>query len=250
MKKLTLFTFLCFTVIYSAHAQKDFDPSELRFGFQISPSFGWLNTTTSQINNSGTNLGLKLGMLTEYYFTGDKRYAFSTGIGFAFNSGGTLLHENGGSYWTRSELGSNLDTLPAGVKLKYNIQYLEIPAGLKMRFEPSSSRDLGIFLEPAITFGFKTRAQGEITGTGIGEQDDKIDIRKEVNGLNLSWGISGGIEYALSSTTSLIGGLGFQAGFTDVTDDNGTVFEGNNDTSREDSKGTANQIIVKIGILF
>lgn len=230
--------------------QSTFDPEELRFGFQLSPTIGWLSTSTTQINNSGNNLGLKLGMISEYYFTGDTRYAFTSGIGFSFNAGGTLLHENGGRYWTKSDLEPGLDTLPASSKLKYNIQYVEIPAGLKMRFEPPSSRDLAFFLEPAITLGFKTQARGEITGPGVGEQDEKIMIKKEVNAINLSWGITAGVEYALSATTSLVGGVGFQSGFTDVTDDNGTVFEGNNQTSLEDSKGTANQIVLKIGILF
>ena len=133
-------------------------------------------------------------MIGEYYFR--ENYAFTGGLGFAFNSGGTLLHETGGSYWTRSDLGPQLDTLPNNVKLKYNLQYLEIPVGLKMR-----TREFGYlryFLEPGVTIGFKTQARGEITGSGIGGDQDQLNIRSEVNGLNLSVGIGGGVEYGLS----------------------------------------------------
>lgn len=220
---------------------------DIRFGFQLSPSFAWMTTNTNKINRSGTNLGLKLGMLGEYYFR--ENYAFVSGIGFAFNYGGTLLHERAGNYWTKSDLPTGLpDPLPEDVKLKYGIQYVEIPAALKMR-----TREFGYiryFLEPGITIGFKTQARGDIKGTGIGDDAEKLNIRREVNGLNLSWGVGTGIEYSLSDNTSLVGGLGFQIGFTDATDDNGTAIVSEMDQREEDSKGTVNAIILKIGIMF
>ena len=252
MKKFFFVATIFGVITFNAFGQTQFDAEDLRFGFQLSPTFSFMNTSSSRINSTGTNLGIKLGMVGEYYFTGDNRYAFTTGLGFSFNSGGTLLYENRGVYWTRSDLDPSLpDTLPAQSRLKFGIQYLEIPAGLKMRFQPASARDIGYFIEPAVIIGIKTQARGEISGPGIGEVDDKINIRQEVNNLNLSWGITAGIEYELSETNSLIGGVGFQTGFTDVTDDNGTVFRpGDPDGNREDSKGTITNIIVRIGILF
>ena len=88
-----------------------FSQNELRFGFQLSPTFSWMSTDDNTVNKNGTSLGLKLGLISEYYFR--ENYAFITGIGFAFNQGGTLLHENGGEIWTRSELPVNRD-LPNG----------------------------------------------------------------------------------------------------------------------------------------
>lgn len=241
MKKIFAVIVLSLTLGISAYSQ------DIRFGFQMSPSFSWMSTNTNKINRSGTNLGLKLGMIGEYYFR--ENYAFVSGIGFAFNHGGTLLHEFGGSYWTKSDLDPNLQQLPPDVKLKYGIQYVEIPAALKMR-----TREFGYlryFLEPGITIGFKTQARGSITGTGIGDTAEKINIRKEVNGLNLSWGLGGGAEYSISENTSLVGGLGFQIGFADVTDDNGVVIDTNQGVEREEkSKGTVSAITLKLGIMF
>ncbi|MBV6428204.1 MAG: hypothetical protein KIPDCIKN_02730 [Haliscomenobacter sp.] len=219
---------------------------DLRFGFQLSPSFSWMNTNDTRINRSGTNLGMKLGMLAEYYFR--ENYAFSTGIGFAFNHGGTLLFEYGGSYWKNSNLGSSLDTLPDGVKLKYNLQFVEIPATIKMR-----TREFGYmryFLEPGITIGLRSQARGSITGRGIGDQADKFDIRRDVNGLNLAWGIGGGVEYSLTETTSLVAGLGFQVGFADITEDKGTVFDPDRGNQLENSKGKVSALTLKLGLMF
>jgi len=241
MKKTVALAAFLVTVLAAVQAQND-----LRFGFQASPTFSWMVANTSRINPSGSNLGLKLGMLGEFYFR--ENYALSMGLGFAFNHGGTLLHEYGGQYWTRSDLSPSQDSMPNNVKLKYGIQYLEIPVGLKMR-----TREFGYlryYVEPAITLGFKTQARGQIEGVGVSTDNEKIDIRKEVNGINLSWGIGGGIEYSLSDNTSLIGGLAFQTGFTDATDDSGTVFDPNRGNRKESSKATVNVLVIKIGVMF
>ena len=129
MKKLI--TVLCLMSIFlTTYGQED-----LRFGFQMSPSFSWMSTDVNHINTSGTNLGLKLGLIGEYYFR--ENYAITSGIGFHFNAGGTLLYENEGFYWRNSDIPTSVlsDSLsfPAGTKFKSSIQYLEIPLGLKMR---------------------------------------------------------------------------------------------------------------------
>ncbi|HMN88711.1 MAG TPA: outer membrane beta-barrel protein [Saprospiraceae bacterium] len=241
MKKIVVTGAFFFIGMVLMQAQND-----IRFGFQASPTFAWMNTTSSRINPSGTNLGIKLGMVGEYYFR--ENYAFTSGLGFAFNQGGTLQHEFGGLYWRKSDLGPGLDTLPAGVKLKYGIQYIEIPAGMKMR-----TREFGYlryFVEPALTLGFRSQARGTAQGRGIGSDLEKINIRKEVNAFNLAWGLGAGVEYTISESTSLVGGLGFQVGFTDVTDDNGTTFDPVRGNRRENSKGKNNAIVLRLGVMF
>ena len=241
MKKIV--AIVAFFVTFQTFVQAQ---NDIRFGFQVSPVFSWMASSDNRINPSGTNLGLKLGMMGEFYFR--ENYAFTGGLGFGFNHGGTLQYDFGGSYWTRSDLGTALDTLPAGVNLKYSIQYVEIPVGLKLK-----TREFGYiryFIHPAITIGLKSQAKGKIQGVGVGDDADKINIRKEVNGLNLSWGIGAGIEYTLSESTSLVGGLAFQTGFTDATDDNGIVFDDKRGNRKEDSKGKVNGITIMLGVMF
>ncbi len=223
---------------------------DLRFGFQLSPSFAWMGANVNHINTSGTNLGLKLGMVGEYYFR--ENYAFSTGIGFFFNAGGGLLYDYKGRYLPNSDLPPSLDTLPAGSKIRYNLQYVEIPIGLKMR-----TREFGYmryYLEPAITLGFKSQARGQLEGAGIQDGDEKYNLRKDVNGLNLSWGMGAGLEYSLSESTSLVGGLAFQVGFADATDDdNDKVYfdpNRNNDARKEDSKAAVYGFTIRLGVMF
>lgn len=211
--------------------------NDLRLGFQISPMFSWMGTDNNRINSNGTNLGLKLGMVAENYFR--ENYAVVTGIGFAFNSGGTLQHEDGGRIWTRSNLPSTIpdENLLPGVDLKYSIQYVEIPFGLK--FRTNSFGYMRYWAEmPVLTLGFRSQARGAISQAGVNE--DKIIIKKEVGSVALSWGFGMGGEYEISPNASLVFGVNYQRIFTDVT----------KDSSDDKSKGFTNHLILKAGMMF
>ena len=211
--------------------------SELRLGFQVSPAFSSMGTDDNRINGNGTNLGLKLGMRGEIYFR--ENYAFLIGLGFHFNSGGTLRHEGISDTWQRSELPAGvLRPFPGGTNLKYNLQYVEIPFGLKFRTKEFGY--LRYYAEvPVITLGFKSQARGAIEYPSL--KEEKIDIKKEVIGLSLAWGLGGGVEYSVSESTAIIGGIGFQRIFTDVTKDYKPDVK---------SKAYINSFILHLGVMF
>jgi hypothetical protein len=252
MRKIAFWVLILTTVVQSGFSQNntanpDRALEDVRFGFQSSPTISWMQTDIGRISSAGPNLGLKLGMMAEFYFR--QNYAFSSGIGFFFNAGGTLLHDYPGIYWDPSILPSGIDTLPGMVKLKYGVQLVEIPLGLKMRTREFNHQRY--FLEPQITLGFKTQARGSATGLGLGEDIYKLNIRKEVNPINLSWGIYAGMEHNIDRNTSLVVGAGFQIGFLDMTRNRGSVFLPDEPVpQREKSKGTIHGLTLRLGILF
>lgn len=224
---------------------------DFRFGFQASPIFSWASTNENYINPNGNFLGFRLGVLGEYYFR--ENYAFFGGLGFAFNTGGRLQHDFGGTYWTESDKGIGLEELSPGVNLKYNLQYVEIPFGLKMK-----TREFGYlryFAEiPMFTIGFSSDSRGTITKNnmpGAPSEVKDLNIDNEINAIALSWGFGGGVEYNVSSTTSIIGGLFYNTTFTDITDDNGQAFDSiRNITLENDEKTTIQSITVRLGVIF
>ncbi|MEM6321273.1 MAG: porin family protein [Bacteroidota bacterium] len=244
MKKIALVITFFSALTTLSFGQFDFDENELRLGFQLSPSFSWMSTDDNLINGNGANLGIKLGMMSEYYFR--ENYAIVSGINFAFNQGGNLRHVEGGNLWSKSELSDlALSELPDGVNLRYHIQYLEIPFGLKMRTKEFGY--LRYFAEmPVFSLGFKLKARGDISGTPNLDRD-RENITEDVNLFNLTWGFGGGVQYALSENTALIGGLIYRQGFADVTDDGGVKSDG---MTRENSKGVIKSLTVRIGFLF
>lgn len=245
MKKIIVLLVLFATLSMEATAQYN----DLRFGMELSPSFSWLTTDDNQINRSGTNLGLKLRMLGEIQF--QENYALATGIGFHFNAGGQLQHDLGGRFWPNSDLGPGLDSLPSGTNLRYNLQYVEIPVGLKMR-----TREFGYFryyLQPALTIGFNTQARGDITGRGVGSDAEKLNISQDVRFFNLAWGIGAGVEYSISESTALVGGVAFQLGFSDMNRDDGQYVDDRvspPELKDEDSKTKNNALTITLGVMF
>ena len=230
---------ICF-IQTSANAQVE----NMQFGFQLSPTFSWMNSNSNQINsNLVPPLGIKIGAIGELMF--NERYSFVGGMGLAFNQGGTLRYNDGiipVSELSKPEFKDQLSTL-RDVDVKYSLQYLEVPVGLKMR-----SNEFGYFRyyikAPEITVGFRTKARGDILADGVDTQSEIFN--DDVPFLNLFWGLGGGVEYSISQNTRLIGGLFFQQSFLDTTSDKATLADG----TIEDSKGTTNRIMLQVGVMF
>lgn len=246
MKKIILSTLFVLACTIGLTAQQS-----LRFGVQVSPTFSWMQSNDNSIRSNGSNLGLKVGMLGEFYFA--ENYALLTGVGLAFNHGGTLKHDQGGNFWPNSSLSdSNLFELPDGINTRYHIQYLEIPVALRMR-----TREFGYlryFAEvPRLLFGIRTRASGDLEGSvnSSGEL-----ITPDVNLFTISWGAGAGVEYSISPSTAFTAGLFFQSSFLDVTrNKNARKYEYDanmniTNTENEHSLGQLSALALRIGLMF
>ncbi len=244
MKKIAIILFFAAFILSKADAQKG-----LRFGFQASPSWSWLSTDDRKLERVSSNWGVKLGALGEYYFADN--YAITTGLGFGFNQGGSLL--NGYSRWKPWDEADLTDipsdTFLVDTKLHYRLTYVEIPIGLKMRGGSNEDSRFRFYAElPVFTLGFVTKGIGDIRGTNTQNLDD-IDIRDEVKGLSLCWGLGGGIEYEFATNATLVAGIAFQKQFTDLTRD-GFIEKTAGNWTKEDSKATFGNLALRLGIFF
>ena len=248
----SLFTVLT-TFIFLCNIQAQVSISKVKFGVQASPNISWMGTNDNNIKGNGINTGLKLGVTADYYFL--ENYAISTGLGFAFNQGGKIIHDEGGNFLTKSTLSDsrlNQDTksLAPGVKIRYHVQYLEVPFGLKLRTQQFGY--LRAFAEaPMFTVGIATKAIGDIYDPVLTTPFLKENIKPDVNKLAMSWGFGGGVQYDVSQSTALIAGLYFQKGFTDVTKDgNAKKVTATAVEKDETSKATLGNITLRLGIVF
>lgn len=229
---------------------------DLHFGIQASPSWSWMGTDNTKITGSGSALGLKLGLVVENRFS--EAYSVSSGIGFHFNSGGSLRFGLPGQLWKNSWSEFDIspkssDTFAVDTKLRYSLTFVEIPIGLKMR-TPEQGNHIRYFAEPLISFGFRTKASGDISSAGTVSAQEKINIKGDVNGLNMSWGAGIGGEYIIQNNTAIVFGLYFQSGFTDMTGNSGsTLFDSSSGTTvnkSEKSKGTVKSLTIRAGVMF
>lgn len=230
-------------------AAQSVDFTRFQFGFQLSPSISWMTTDDNGVDGNGTALGLKLGTVAEYRFA--ENYALVSGIGFHFNTGGTLQSQYGGRFLTESVPEGdpfNNPNVPTegNVSIDYSIQYVEIPLGLKLR-----TREFGYLTytaeAPVFTLGIRSNVKGSLSGGGQSDKVEDVTAKKEVSPLALAWGFGGGAEYSVSESTRLFGGLRFSRYFTDVTKDGG-YYEGR--TADKDPKAGINSITLRLGVLF
>ncbi|MEL6989455.1 MAG: outer membrane beta-barrel protein, partial [Bacteroidota bacterium] len=193
--------------------------------------------------------GLKFGSILEWYIS--ENFSVNSGINLSFNKGGKLLFEQGGDFLANSELSNEaLHRLPPGVNIRYAIQFIEIP--LSVKFRTNEKNFLRYYFElPIFELAFRTRARANINGTDISVSDEIIN--KDINLLNIFYGLGAGIEYSLSEHLSVQGGLYFSSSFFDTTSNDGKTEiedQGNIILIDEDSKGILNSITLRIAILF
>jgi len=249
MKKLfVVLAFFCAS-LPALHAQYGF-----RFGVQASPVFTWLDTDDRHINANGQNLGFRIGAKVDYYF--GEKYAFTTGLNLGFNQGGRLLHDYGGNLLKKSNLESPYDSLRPLTNIRYHINYVDIPFGLHL-VTNEIFRDTRFFFEvPIFNLAFLYSVNGDIASPELDLLEGE-NISKDLIPIHLSWGLGGGIEYSLRGNsgegTSLMGGVFYNQGFTDVTKDSGTRIvpaEPVPKVEDEDSKALLRGITLYLGVMF
>jgi hypothetical protein len=179
----------------------------ISFGVHADPVIGWFGSDIKETRNDGARPGFNFGLTFNKYFT--PNYSFSTGISL-INAGGRLVSTD----TVIMEFTNFKSTVLPEKTIIYKIQYLSVPLGLKLQTNQigylTFFTDLG--LDPKVVVGGKADIKSlSITG------------EKAINELrvfNLSYHITGGIEYSLGGTTALVAGLNFENNFLDITKDN------------------------------
>jgi hypothetical protein len=199
--------------------------SRMRFSVHADPQFAWLNSSDDSIAPDGSIFNIQAGLQMENYF--QENYAFYVGFGIN-NMGGNLLYNRSEDYISGDD---DTITINGGQSVKMNLQYLDIPLGLKLKTE-----ELGyatFFLQ--IGFNPMFNINAHIT-TSDGEVDND-DIPNSVNTFHLGYHVGAGAEYRLGGSTSAIGGIRWSSGFGNVTKNDGSTI-------------TLNAISIHLGILF
>ena len=180
----------------------------ISFGLHADPVISWFASDIKQTKNDGARPGFNFGLTYNKYFS--PNYSFSTGISL-LNAGGRLVSSD----TTEMEFSNFKSIVLPGKPVIYKIQYLTIPIGLKLQTNQigyiTFFSDLG--LDPKVVIGGKA----DIPSNKISGEN----ATKELRMFNLSYHVTGGIEYSIGGTTALVLGLNFDNNVLDVTKDNG-----------------------------
>ncbi|MDB5012892.1 MAG: hypothetical protein JWQ25_1094 [Daejeonella sp.] len=165
---------------------------KFQLGFTASPTFGWMSTSGSEtIKSDGLRTGFTYGVLGDFGFSDN--YYFSSGL-------------------VVTTVNANVKSIASPVQPNavYKIQYLEVPLTLKLKSNEIQNRKFyGQFgLDANVKLGAKQEVEG----------NKDVDISKNVNLFRLGLIIGGGAEWKVAQNMSILTGLSYNNGFTDVFD--------------------------------
>jgi hypothetical protein len=195
MKKITLLAAL-FLSILTAQAQ-DSDTG-LEIGLKVSPAIASNRVNLSGANNfkgSESMFRGSFGLVLDYFF--GKNYALSTGLEYGVK-GGKVSY--GSVTKTEDEL---------------NIQYIQLPIGLKL-FTNDVASDTRIYFQ--LGTSLNCRISSKINGSGfyLNGNNEDIKANKRYNFFDADVVLGTGAEWQLGTNTKLFGGLSYHRGLIDV----------------------------------
>ena len=282
LRKFSLLTAFLLTVLY-VQAQG------FKFGVHVDPMISLMASNDKKnVAPNGANMAFGFGVEMEYYFSDGENYAFTFGGNFALNKGGKLNYEDGGKIFMRSELdnemyidnrtniSANVSQTPgtelplvAGTNVRYNINYIEVPFGLKLRTNELGQSYLRAFFHlPIVTVGVPVSARGTVDaprttgsvtpppGYYTPEISKGENIYKDINFLQLSLGTGAGVESSPNEDGGLrlVGGFYYNYGFIDTVKKNqlyDDITDPNAPTFKENKARTGfHNIGLRIGIIF
>jgi len=201
---------------------------QLHFGLFADPLISWYSSNNEIISGAGTRAGFSGGLAVNYYFA--PNYAFSTGLSY-LKSGGV----QSSSAETVYRFANYSQLVTPGQKVIYSASYLTIPAGLRLRTNQIGY--LSVFADLGLDAGFLTKGTISIPAASI----ENEHASKEIPMLSAGFHIHAGAEYSLGGTTSVVVGLGFDKGLTDITKDL---------TGQTAEKSTLSAIRLRLGLYF
>jgi Outer membrane protein beta-barrel domain len=221
MRKIFIFIIILFFQLHEIKAQQ-----KVRFSVFFNPGINWLQSDIKDVSYKSPTIGFDAGLTIDKFFT--DKYAFSTGISIT-SLGGTLTYKNATDFYVHGE---NL-MAPANSDVKYKLQYLTIPLGIKLK-----TNQIG-YLTYFANLGFNLQFNIKSTASSNDQlntlQNDNVS--DEINFYNMGYFFGVGAEYSLGGSAALIFGITYSNGFLDIT-------------SSSSDKITSSTVAIRLGMMF
>ena len=227
MKKILIISIIAFVFVSSSLKAQD---KPFVFGFKAAPNMGWMNPGTEDYDNDGMRVGFSWGLIAEFHLM--ENYDLNSGINVLFLNGTLSYMDNIAAYGGEGELFR-----------KYNFKYLEIPLTLKMKTNEYANKSFYGMFGFGANFLLAGKAKDTFIPNGGVEMTDEQDIKDELKGIRASLIIGVGMEFKMNATTTMIMGVNFNNGITDV-------LKSQNILTNDINKSINNYLEFYLGILF
>ncbi len=191
---------LCFMLLIP---YTTFSQSGIKFSLFAEPKITWTNSDADEkVTNKGASFGFNGGLTMDMYFT--PRYAFSSVI--SLNSINSRLKAKEKVY---IGLENGMVDSVINESIKYNLQYVNVPVGLKLETDP-----IGM-----VTICSKVGVipQINVKSDAIYDSSEKNVYNNEINLFNALYQIGAGVEYGLGGGSAFSVMLLYRNSFLDIT---------------------------------
>lgn len=236
MKKIiALLAFL--VILLSQISQAQVKP--FRFGLKVAPNVGWISPDSDEYEREGSVAGFSWGFISDFAIT--ENYFVGTG----FN----ISYLNGKYAYPDLITVTEPDTMDyTGTMMrKTKLRYIDLPLTLKMK--TNKFDDLQAYGQIGFSLGFNIKAKAEdnfsyqVDGDYMSE-DDERDISDDITLLKGSLVLGGGIEYYIDNSTSIVAGITYYNGISNI-------LKGDNPVNPEiKQKASPHHIELTLGVIF
>ena len=247
MKKTT--ALICLLAISSLIYSQD-SPKKFQLGFHFSPNVSWMKADSETIESDGAKLGFSYEVVADFNIADN--YAISTGVNM-LTSGVKY------NYPDFQEADGITGEESGRTSADLRFRYVQIPITLKLKTNQIGyMRYFGQF-GLGTAFAYDATADTEFKYPGNDGTSSKEDVNFDgmTNFFRASLIIGIGAEYNIAGNTSILFGLTYDNGLTNVFSKDGFNEDafGNAKTPRgenDDKKiiGFNNSIVLNLGVLF
>ncbi len=183
----------------------------VRLGLKASPNMHWLRPDSKGLDSDGNKTGASFGIVVDLPFGANGTYAFHSGV---------LLNYIGGK--VKSDY--TTDSTSVSSTQDINLRYIEIPLCLKLKTAMDAPMNFYGLLGTSAAINIRARSDASTTFTTSGTTTTILledeDIISDVASFKMALVVGAGLEYELSSGTTLFGGITYNNAFTNVLNKN------------------------------
>lgn len=287
MKKLLTISIMALIATVAFAGDGENELKNFRFGLKVTPSVNWFKPEGKIMASNGAGVKFGGGLVLEFRLA--KVISIQTGVQIDMD-GGKIKYNNGGltnpsansvSYFyhitddkiVEYDSANNNDPAYKHYQLnerQYKVTYITIPLALKMKTKEIGNMTYFGQIGVNTSIRWKATVNDKVTvindtplpTLGATDSKSKVDVTKDVSLIHETLNFGLGTELNLSGSTSIVFGLNYNLGFTNVvkrgSDYLGRRVNGANSStnpidftlSKMPQSFKSNAVILTIGVLF
>jgi hypothetical protein len=170
--------------------------SSFQLGFRATPNISWLKPDANNVDADGAILGFNYGVIADFNIS--DRYSFSTGVE-SVTTGGKLYMKD------------------IATSAEYKVKYVEVPLSLKLKTNQIGY--MTYYGQFGVGLGINYDSEAKFSRLGINSTDERYSDKISIFRGSIIMGL--GAEYNISGNTSIVVGLTFNNGVTNLFNKDG-----------------------------